>query len=395
MGLNLVANLATFWVFQTSHMSEGRAWLVRMLALTEDWAHTAVRGNVMLGAGVLSMDLGDYASARTWLNESIDICEEAQDFSCAIASRGTLALTYQRAGNPTEAIKLGSEALERIRKVDPSIVRPALPGSDGVVRLDTPFSFLPTEWSIAYLYFILGDAYLSVRDFETARTFHRKSLDLYRRLGAQDEATLPLTSLGRIAMLQGDYEEARTLLEESLSMRRQLDIPWYIAITLTALSDLARYEGDYERAEKLARESVDMFRDLGDLGGVAWALNILGCAALHRNDPQQASDSFKKSLQMRKEQGNNEQIGEDLLGLAEIAEARGDVQRATYLLGAISRILDEGIPLEVPEQDAFDRNVARVSSQLDNTAYQAAWAEGRAMTLEQVITYALEDSDEQ
>src|SRR5262249_53980534 len=71
MGLNLVANLSAFWIFQTSHMSEGRAWLVRMLALAEGRAHTAIVGNAMLGAGVLSMDLGDYASARTWLTRSI------------------------------------------------------------------------------------------------------------------------------------------------------------------------------------------------------------------------------------------------------------------------------------------------------------------------------------
>jgi predicted ATPase len=404
MGLHLVANLSAFWVFQTSHMSEGRAWLVRMLALTEGRAHSAIRGNAMLGAGVLSMDLGDYASARSWLTQSIDICEEARDYSCAIVSRGSLALTYQRAGNPIEAIKLGSEALERIRKVVPSIVGPALGGSggldgsdrsDGADGLNTPLSFIPPEWSIAYLYFILGDAYMAIRDLETARDFHRKSLELYRKLGAQDEATLPLTSLGKVAMLQGNFEEARSLLEESLAIRRKLDLTWFVALTLTTLSDLARYQGDYKRAERLARESIDMFRDLGDVSGVAWALKTLGCAALHRNDPQQASDLFKKSLQMRKEQGNNEEIGEDLLGLAEIAAAQGDLLKAAHLLGAISSILDKGIHFEVLEQGTFDRSVAILGSRPDTSDYQAAWAEGRAMTIEEAVAYALEEDDEQ
>jgi len=36
--------------------------------------------------------------------------------------------------------------------------------------------------------------------------------------------------------------------------------------------------------------------------------------------------------------------------------------------------------------------VSAVRAQIDEAAFTAAWAEGRAMTLEQVIAYTLEDS---
>ncbi|MFQ5796857.1 MAG: hypothetical protein ACE5JP_17685 [Candidatus Bipolaricaulia bacterium] len=38
----------------------------------------------------------------------------------------------------------------------------------------------------------------------------------------------------------------------------------------------------------------------------------------------------------------------------------------------------------------YDRNVAAVCAKLDEEAFEAAWAEGRAMTPEQAIAYTLE-----
>jgi hypothetical protein len=43
------------------------------------------------------------------------------------------------------------------------------------------------------------------------------------------------------------------------------------------------------------------------------------------------------------------------------------------------------------DQIQHDRNVAAVRAQLDEATFAAAWAEGRAMTLEQTIVYALAD----
>ena len=40
----------------------------------------------------------------------------------------------------------------------------------------------------------------------------------------------------------------------------------------------------------------------------------------------------------------------------------------------------------------YDRALAAARAQLDEAAWNAAWAEGRAMTLEQAVTYALEDA---
>ena len=44
-----------------------------------------------------------------------------------------------------------------------------------------------------------------------------------------------------------------------------------------------------------------------------------------------------------------------------------------------------------PDRGVYEGDVATARAQVDDATWDAAWAEGRAMTLEQAIAYALED----
>jgi hypothetical protein len=46
--------------------------------------------------------------------------------------------------------------------------------------------------------------------------------------------------------------------------------------------------------------------------------------------------------------------------------------------------------MTAPEQEEYGRAVAAVREQLDAATFTTVWTEGRAMTLEQAIAYALE-----
>jgi hypothetical protein len=48
-----------------------------------------------------------------------------------------------------------------------------------------------------------------------------------------------------------------------------------------------------------------------------------------------------------------------------------------------------GVALWPANRIAHDQNVAIARTQLDEATFAAAWAEGRAMTLEQAVAYAL------
>jgi predicted ATPase/class 3 adenylate cyclase len=395
-GLAIASDLAMFWDYRDVFMSEGRGWLAKMLALSDPTSRTGLRGNALMGAGLLSMALGDYPVARSALEQSKDICKEVGDSACEIMSAATLALTYQLVGNSADAIALVSQALDRVRKGEGARIMfslAQLAEMNQVKSLDSPLTNLPIDWSIAFFNFVLGDAYLTAGDLEAARMAHTESLATYSKLGMEEDKSLPLTSLGKVAILQGNYEEARALLEESLAIRRKIGSSWFISITLITLSDLARYQGDYERAERLSQEGLKIARSINNIGGIAWALYNLGCAALHQGSPVQATSHFKESLKIRAEQGNRQQIAEDLLGLAEASFAQGAPNRAARLFGAINGTLGNDAHFESLEQSALERATETLRTHLGETAYNDAYTAGQSFTLDQAVDYALRNTD--
>jgi hypothetical protein len=67
------------------------------------------------------------------------------------------------------------------------------------------------------------------------------------------------------------------------------------------------------------------------------------------------------------------------------------LRRAQFF--AAAQTLREAITSPIPPTDRvqYDANVAAVRAQLDETTFQRAWAEGRAMMVEQAIAYALNE----
>jgi hypothetical protein len=59
---------------------------------------------------------------------------------------------------------------------------------------------------------------------------------------------------------------------------------------------------------------------------------------------------------------------------------------------AMERMGAAAQPADMPD---LERNIAAVRAQLDPEIFQAAWANGRALTLEQAVEFALEQLDSQ
>jgi hypothetical protein len=76
--------------------------------------------------------------------------------------------------------------------------------------------------------------------------------------------------------------------------------------------------------------------------------------------------------------------------LGYLASARNP-GRAARLFGAAERLREQlGIGLYPYEHDEYEKYVKLSRSQLDEASWNTAWNEGRAMTMEQSIEYALQ-----
>ena len=117
----------------------------------------------------------------------------------------------------------------------------------------------------------------------------------------------------------------------------------------------------------------------------------IGDIWLHRwGDKQQAKVLYRESLSLwrnlqRVEQGIG--IVKALAGLAEVAAAQGQAERAGRLFGAADSLLPSG---SLYREDV-NKRVAAARANLDAATFEAGWAAGQAMTQEQAITEALQD----
>jgi hypothetical protein len=186
--------------------------------------------------------------------------------------------------------------------------------------------------------------------------------------------------------------------EESLRMYRDLGRARGIAECLFFLGTLAYTQGNSRHAGELFEEGLMRFRASGDIFGVAMTLTHCGMVALDQGDDRLAGAYLAESLTLLWELGDRWQTALALEVVAGLAAVQGqrpdDTQpgglRAARLFGAVEALREtRGAPVLPQNREYYQRRVAVARAQLDETAFAAAWAEGRAMTLEQAVADAL------
>ena len=144
----------------------------------------------------------------------------------------------------------------------------------------------------------------------------------------------------------------------------------------------------------LLQRSLDLFREIAFLDGMAHALHALGLLALAQGHCRRAGSLQRESLKLLRDSGYNGGIMTLLEGLAAVARAQHSPGRAARLFGAAEQLRESySSPLRPNMRSQHERDVAAARAQVDEVTWEAAWAEGRAMALEQAIAYALEPID--
>jgi hypothetical protein len=119
----------------------------------------------------------------------------------------------------------------------------------------------------------------------------------------------------------------------------------------------------------------------------------LGHVALHEHDYVRARALFEECLPLQRRLESIRGFLLIVAGLAGIVEANGKPQQAARLLGAVQASFQALAPdLEAADHMEYDHILAAARAELDPTTFNAAWEEGRKMTLEQAIEYALREA---
>jgi non-specific serine/threonine protein kinase len=324
-GQRLAGSLWRFWE-RRGYLTEGRSWLAKTVAGAAGPAGppTAARAGASLGAAYLARDQGDVAAARSWFEASL------ADFR-AVGDR----------------YGIGS----------------SLRG--------------------------LGLLAQSESDHSRAQALFEATVALFRETGHPLEMAWTLRNLGILAQIAGDVERANALFEESLSILRPSGDKPGTGRVLGSLGLLARARGAFGRARALLEESRDCLVAAGDKRGVSMALGALGSLARIQGDREGARELLGQSLALGREMGDRSCIARGLAVAGVMAAELAAHARGARLLGAASAV-DPRLraALEPDERADLDAGRAAAERALGAEAFAAAWAHGRAMSVDEAIAQA-------
>jgi len=324
-GLRLGGALFRFWETR-EYLSEGRDRLAKLLTLPAGTARTKARARALFAAGVLAGGQGDYTSAHTLVEDSLEIARELGDKWGLAVALNALAIQSRDRGDLGASRSLFEESLALWRELGDRVA---------VAR---------SLSNLANLVKVQGD-------YALARSLYEECQAIFRELGDRTGMAWTLNHEGDVARDQGDLVTARALYEASLATFRELEDRWGIAGSLGDLGNLARDQRDYAKSHALYEESMRIFQELGHKRGIARLVESFSGSAAAQSKPERA------------------------LRLAGAAAAL----RQTL-----------GAPIPAAEREKLEKSLEPARRALTDTAGAAAWMEGWEMPVEEAIREALE-----
>ncbi len=388
--------LFRFWEVRGG-VSEGRRWLERALARSEDGV-TLGRARGFFSAGALAFTQDDYDQAEALLRQSELLYRKLADPSGIGAALQKLGQVAIARGNYALARSLTEEALAHFREA-----------GDKWSQFGTPLIPESNEpgdkWTMYFICLALDNLVrvdIVQGEYAEARSLAEESLALSRPI---DDRRNMVTSLFHLALLtfsEGEQTGAHALVEESLTISREIHFKWGLALSLGLLSLMALQQGDEAAAYELLKESLTMRREVGDRWKIRWGLYCLGWVAFARWDSAVARLMYEKLLKVLRRLDDRELLATCLEGLGSVVASQGAVERpqgdpfvgkrpweaatqwAVRLWGMAEAFREVScMPLLPGQNPAYEHTVTTIRAQFGEEVFATLWSEGRSMTPEQ------------
>ena len=235
---------------------------------------------------------------------------------------------------------------------------------------------------------------LQIGDIATAQLRAEDALALHRTLGDAWGAAYSTFMIGNAVSEGGDVATAQPILVESVRLFRELGDELYVMIASLNLAWVSGELGDLEAERAIHEENLGRARMLGNRRIEANSLAQLAIFARDGGRLQDAAAMLQEAIRIEHILGSHLELAVDLGRLASVLALAGTAGKAAQLLSssqALTERLGAGVPWWAARRN--EQTLATIRSQLDEAAVAEAWERGRALTVEQAVSLALEAVD--
>jgi tetratricopeptide (TPR) repeat protein len=199
----------------------------------------ALRAELLYGSGMLALHQGEYAKARSFLEEGVAIARQVGDQHLLAPTLATLGFVSRVEGDYATARGALEEALALGRA-----------SSDDY----------HTAMALHHLGLLALEADAAN---DEAWSLNEQSLALFRQLGNRRLSANVLTAMGRVARARGDAAQARASLVEALISHRDVGDVGQLPHVMYTLAALDADAGRLDDAVRLAAAAAKLEENLG------------------------------------------------------------------------------------------------------------------------------------
>jgi tetratricopeptide (TPR) repeat protein len=243
---------------------------------------------------------------------------------------------------------------------------------------------------------IEGTTRILLNDNEGASGAIEEAMKLARASGGKYELSWALGAMSEYySMVRRDFNTARAYEEEGLVLLEGSETSWAAVHAFFTSARAAMLRGEYAAAQARFLKSLPAFEQVGDQHRV----NMIGSELAHIDRYEgryhQAEAAYRKTIRVWQRLGHRAAIAHQLESFGFVAKALGQPERAARLFAAAETLREKiGTPMNPQERIEYDGEVAGTRAQINENAFASAWAEGRNLTMEQAISYAVGDTPE-
>jgi predicted ATPase len=309
----------------------------------------------------------------TWVRAALRRAEEQ------IHLEGAAATPYLEA----RALALLGEAAMAFQLGDNGSAQTAITASVALAR------DINAAWTLAFA-LALGATINGFRGaIDLARAWSQESIDLSRQ---HHFAYVLANVVGMdmfLAIMTGQAVPPG-VADETLQVARASGNPWVLALAFTNAGRVEMMGGRWAKAYLLLDESASLFQKIRDPAMYNSTRSEMGHLFRRQGRYSEATAVYRETIRTFRERGQHAAVAHELECFAFMAAAQGQPARAATLLGA-AEALRQGIKSDMTlvERREYTQVVDDLPAHLDEPAFSRAWAEGRALPMEEAIQFAL------
>jgi predicted ATPase/class 3 adenylate cyclase len=233
-------------------------------------------------------------------------------------------------------------------------------------------------------------------DFAVSRTLLEASLEIAKHLGNSVAIINALESLGFLALFEDNLALARDFGEQSLALSEEIGNRTCMVAALWLIGNVVECLEDWPLAHSFYESGLQLSAEIGNEYMHCMYLQALAYIAYYQGDIDHARSLLTQSLRIAYSLELKEIMFYILEGFAGVAVVEHQMERGTRLYSASASLRQAACIAFIPYFYRLQqRNLGAIRAALSSDAFDFAWLEGRTMTLDQVVAFALDAENEE